>query len=248
MPQTPRKLQQTKLPPTPVTNRRELNTLNPPRQEIKKPKLEEEESFGWSSSNDEDLLNAEREILLEQPAFQTPRKAARTQLLTSPGKRVYDEGNTKTIEEDGWSLSDDVFATPSTSHKSSTTGLLSPTNTPANIASQLDQTQPEPENSTLATEVLEILKSVKLSAGVERKLVDLLNKHHLRTQGILKGRDITRVAVAAKDAKIVELQSRISTLEAERETNRAVISHLKSDMAASPKRPRNQPPSRRSHV
>lgn len=150
--------------------------------------------------------------------------------------------------KDEWPLSDDVFATPSTSYKSSTTGLPSPTNTPAKLASQLNHPQPEPEHSALATEALTILRGINLSAHVEKDLVELLNQHHLRTQGIIKGRDITRVAVAAKDAKIAELQARIATLEAERETNRTVISLLKQDMATSPKRTRTPTPSRRSFV
>lgn len=100
----------------------------------------------------------------------------------------------------------------------------------------------------LATEALSVLRGTNLSKHVEQDLVELLNKHHLRTQGIIKGRDITRVAVAAKDARIAELQARIATLEAERETNRTVISLLKHDMATSPKKPRNPTPSRRSVV
>ncbi|KIV91762.1 hypothetical protein PV10_06269 [Exophiala mesophila] len=248
MPQTPRKPHPNSLPPTPVTNHKSGQAHKTPTKPKTPIQSEDDDSFDWSSSNDQDLLNAEREVLLEQPVFETPRKAARTQTLTSPGKRRRSEVSPVLSTQDGWPLSDDVFATPTTSYKSSTTGLLSPTNTPAKLASQPDRPQPEPEPSVLATEALSILQGSNLSAQVEKDLVELLNRHHLRTQGIIKGRDITRVAVAAKDARIAELQARIATLEAERETNRTVISLLKHDMATSPKRPRNPTPSRRSVV
>lgn len=153
-------------------------------------------------------------------------------------------------DNDTWPLSDDVFTTPSTSHKSNGTGLPSPFRTPANRLDQATAGAAEP--SSLASEVLEILKrsNQHLTAAVENELVDLLNKHDLRTQGIIRGRDITRLAVQAKDQKITELQGRISTLEAEKETNRRVISHLKLDVAASSKktRGRNVPAASRSEV
>jgi hypothetical protein len=157
-------------------------------------------------------------------------------------------------DSDGWPLSDDVFATPSTSHTMSAgTGLLSPSMTPAHPPPRfqlLGQSQVEPEHSSLATEALAILKDSHLGSKIEQDLVDLLNKHDLRTQGAIKGRDITRLAVQAKETKIAELQARISVLEAERETNRTVIQHLKHDMATSPRKAggRGMPSGRRSEV
>ena len=49
----------------------------------------------------------------------------------------------------------------------------------------------------------------------------------------MKGRDITRVALKAKDAKIAELQQKITALEKEREMDKSIIRHFKSDMAES---------------
>lgn len=237
------------MPPTPETNRRPLptpGTRSPgPVKEVAK--LENEDSFDWSSSNDEHLLEAEEAVLSDQARFETPRKAPRTTSLTSPGKGT--RGDTMPGFSEPWPLSDDVFATPGTSHMSSGTGLFSPISTPARLPSQLDKDQPTPECSALAIEALSVLKGVHLSAKVEKDLVDLLNKHDLRTQGIVRGRDITRLAVQSKENKIAELQARISTLEGERETNRTVISLLKHDIAASPKKKgRSMPPARRSEV
>lgn len=82
----------------------------------------------------------------------------------------------------------------------------------------------------MAVDVLRILEGVKLSNEMEQKLVELLNKHDLRTQGIAKGRDVTRLALGSKERKIAELEARIAGLEGERETNKAVIAHLKRDI------------------
>jgi hypothetical protein len=40
-------------------------------------------------------------------------------------------------------------------------------------------------------------------------------------------REISRLALKARDAKIAELQRRIDTLEAELETERAIVRHLR---------------------
>ena len=59
----------------------------------------------------------------------------------------------------------------------------------------------------------------------------ICNRQMLKMQGIAKGRDISRQVIKTKEAKIAELQGKIAGLEAERETNRAVIRHLRRDMA-----------------
>lgn len=250
-PKTPEKAKSTAMPPTPDT-RGGNNTSNKKEQGAASSPLDNEEaevSFDWSSSNDEALLEVEKEVLGETAPFETPKKAARTNLMTSPAKRHFDQmANPSTLLDNSWPLSDNVFATPSTSHKSSGNGLLSPTRTPAKELSQ--QSAHEPPPSTLASEVLDILSQSRLDAKVEKELVDLLNRHDLRTQGIIKGREITRLAIQAKDKKIAELQARIAVLEAEKETNRTVINHLKHDIANSPKkgRGRGAPNARRSEV
>jgi len=47
-----------------------------------------------------------------------------------------------------------------------------------------------------------------------------------RKQGIMNGREISQLALKARDAKIEELKGRIATLEAELETEKAVVRHL----------------------
>ncbi len=249
-PQTPQKPRRNTLPPTPDTGASRRGThKEEPHEHTKAAKADEDSSFDWSSSNDEALLEAEQQVLKERPQFETPKKAARTQSTASPGKRAFGQmAEQSGLAEDTWPLSDDVFATPSTSHKSGGTGLLSPNYTPARGRAQ--PMQPEAAPSPLATAALAILTNAHLDSQTKTELVDLLNKHDLRTQGVIKGREITRLAVQAKEKRIAELQARIEALEAERETNRTVINHLKQDIVNSPKKGRGHRniPARRSEV
>jgi hypothetical protein len=44
---------------------------------------------------------------------------------------------------------------------------------------------------------------------------------------IISRREISRLALKARDAKISELQHRVTTLEADLETERAIVKHLR---------------------
>lgn len=209
-----------------------------PKLEAISPPVDKEARNEWSSDNldDDDLASALDE-------FETPRKAARTETITSPSKR-----RTASTKSDASSVTlaghevdqDDVFHTPATSKKSTlfprASGLLSPSTTPAHHRPSTAPVSTEP--GELATSALQILQTVSIPHQVEAQLVDLLNKHDLRTTGITKGRDITRLAVQAKERKIHELEKRIEVLEQEKETMRTVVQHLKSDIMTSPKKPR----------
>ena len=220
-PQTPRKQQPIVQPPTPDTRSKPAPPVFSPATPTSKQKSQISEStvddtFDWSSSADEDLASA-------LDTYETPRKTPRTAVLTSPGKR-----NHSAI---AISQEDDVFATPSTSHKSTGTGLLSPTATPSrppaftthNLATSSD---------TVCSQVLHLLQShnVCLPTTTTTALTSLLSTFELQRAGIAKGREISRLAVQAKDRKIADLQSRIAGLEQERETMKTVVAHLKSDM------------------
>ena len=47
------------------------------------------------------------------------------------------------------------------------------------------------------------------------------------TQGIIRGRDMTRLALKKKDEEIKKLQGRVSNLEAQRELDRSLIEGMK---------------------
>jgi hypothetical protein len=253
-PNTPRKpISNAQAPLTPQSKgrqRNEENTINltdTPRDRSDTLKLANEDSFEWPSSDEAELAQAAAQATVAPP-FETPRKTPRTNQITSPGKRNYSEmqgGDTSTWPTFTPDNDDDVFATPTTSNRSN--GLLSPTATPAQGPLQLENWSQHvsnyTSNSSLATEALKILAPIPLNSTVEAQLVTLLNRHDLRTQGIAKGRDITRLAIQSKNMKIAELQARIAGLEAERETSKTVIAHLKQDIglsASSPKKGRGR--------
>ena len=111
--------------------------------------------------------------------------------------------------------------TPSLSRQSAVPLLnastMQVTPTPSRFRDALAETPSRQHN--FATQVFSLLNAydVTLPAKLTSELGDILNAHELRTQGVIKGRDITRLALKARDAKVVELEARIARLEADRE-------------------------------
>lgn len=202
--------------------------------------LPAEESFEWPASDEEEIINVVNVASatgIRPP--ETPRKAIKTDKFGSPGKRRYEE--TEDIGE-AYRTPDtgDVFVTPTTGVRGknlfSTSALLSPAETPtphrhnnAPVGVFGDEDEPE-----LIKDVLDVFRDLAISLDTKSlgELKAALMKHVLKTRGVAKGRDISRLAIKSKDAKIEELQARIAALEAERETNRAVIRHLRRDIGA----------------
>ncbi|KIW07985.1 uncharacterized protein PV09_01884 [Verruconis gallopava] len=104
--------------------------------------------------------------------------------------------------------------------------LVSPTTTPTPV--RFRDAVGGSGDDTLFAEIEQVLSShrVKLNADTSKAVKAICHKHTLRMQGVIKGREISRLALNAKDAKILELQRRIDTLEAEHETERAIVRHL----------------------
>jgi hypothetical protein len=69
-------------------------------------------------------------------------------------------------------------------------------------------------------------KDVHIGEGAREAVRQVCNLFSRRKQGIVNGREISQLALKARDAKIEELKCRIATLEAELETQRAVVKHL----------------------
>ncbi|KAM0715030.1 hypothetical protein Q7P37_009495 [Cladosporium fusiforme] len=86
---------------------------------------------------------------------------------------------------------------------------------------------PADGSSSLTTEALATLSSVSIPPDILDSLRGVLSKHDLKAQGVLKGRDISRLAIKAKEAKIVELHAKIASLEAEREVDKTMIKGLR---------------------
>ncbi|KAI9822073.1 MAG: hypothetical protein M1826_000581 [Phylliscum demangeonii] len=86
-------------------------------------------------------------------------------------------------------------------------------------------------HSALAEEVLAALeKKAALDEATRSEVASICNRHALKSQGIAKGRDISRLAIKAKEVKIAELEYRAASLEAEKETNTATIRTLKRQL------------------
>lgn len=174
---------------------------------------------------------------------ETPRKAVKMDLLSTPGKRKYDEvaSDDTIIGEASWATAptglraNDIFTTPTNGASGkglfANTNPLSPFETPTPIRYK---DIPPTQDSELATEVFNALQShnVFLLPEVRESVKNICNRHVLHTRGILKGRDVSRTMVKTKEERIAELQGEIDGLKAERETNRAVIRHLRRDMVA----------------
>lgn len=192
-----------------------------------------DDSFGWDDDLDEEvqqLLNRP----LKQPNFspETPRKAPRTATVTSPGKTtlVDTEHDSPTKYSVSIQSTIEVTSTPSSQRSvPPASAEISTTPTPRRY------TDVHPASSSdisaLAAETLALLDrhNVVLPTKTKNDLVALLDRHDLRTQGIIRGREVSRMALKKKEAQIRELNKRIEGLEAEREMERAVIAGLKTE-------------------
>ncbi|KAI4202381.1 MAG: hypothetical protein LQ350_002599 [Teloschistes chrysophthalmus] len=198
----------------------------------------EEEFYDWPASDDEDVLKEldQASSIRTMPPPETPRKAMKTDSFTTPAKRLFSE--MKSGSEDSWpTSSDDVFVTPSTSSRTTnglpTTGLVTPsttadTPTPRRFKDPFQSGQ----DSELTSEVLKTLQKhgIITNSDARAELKALCDKHSLSARSVLRGRDISRAMVNTKNEKISELQEEIAALQAERETSRAMIRHMRRDM------------------
>ena len=216
-------------PYTPSKSSKSSSVFRPIQQT---PHDTDKDLFEWSDSEDDEATKIIDRVSMPPPP-ETPRKAIKTDTLASPGKRRYDEVAQTTTTPD---KDDDVFTTPSTGLRGkdlfSTAGLLSPAITPSKPH---DKPPLPPEDSELAFEILDNLRDMHVDLNTEAVTVvkTICTRYTMKMQGVARGRDISRQVIKNKEAKIVELQGKIAGLEAERETNRAVIRHLRRDVAES---------------
>ena len=167
----------------------------------------------------------------------------KTDILTTPGKRRFDDmasenRDTKIVTwptpSTGASVGD-VFTTPSANASGrglfGGASLATPAETPTPIRYK---DLPATQDSELAAEILASLRTHKVSlpADGEDAVRNICKKHVLYTRGIIKGRDVSRTMVKKRDEIAAELQGEIEGLKAERETNKAVIRHLRRDISA----------------
>ena len=205
-----------------------------------------------SSSKESSLGNNNREYM---PPPETPRKAQKVDALSTPGKRkrgdemgFADGASSVSVGAAGGLVTpvtasraagggDDVFTTPATSARQG--NLLF--GTPASAAADATPTPiryykdlPASADSELATEIFESLQtslSAPLFSEAREKVKAICNRHVMYTKGIMKGRDVSRAMVKKKEEQLVTLQGELDGLRSERETDRAVIRHLRRELA-----------------
>lgn len=190
-------------------------------------------STGFDNSDDDwGLEDVDRnDILRVANSYDTPHKAQKMGVYATPTTTGKSTRKLPWLEE---SLSSnkpnmDHLATPS---KAPSTMLDSrPPETPSPQKFKDALVNPNDGVSSLTNEVLAHLSSVSIPSDRLSTLRSILSRHDLKAQGVAKGRDISRLALKAKEAKIVELQSKIVRLEAEREVDRGVIQKLRWDRA-----------------
>jgi len=215
----------------------------------------DDELLPWplTGQEEQDLIDAADSVV---PAPETPRKAVKTGIYATPAttvekKRTLPWLQDKLDKSGTWktpsvfeSYQNDYLDSPS---KQSTKTLPpipeqpyppTPTlqaNTPgsysktsSNQGRYKDALANQPDDtSSLTNEALAALSHTRMPDDVLNTLRGILSKHDLKFQGVVKGRDISRLALKAKEAKIAELQARVASLEAERELDRGVIRSLR---------------------
>ncbi|GAB7356729.1 hypothetical protein MBLNU459_g7635t1 [Dothideomycetes sp. NU459] len=194
----------------------------------------ESDPFPWALTGQEEA-EMTRVVDRISHAPETPRKVAKTEAYTTPA-------TTTAKRRLPWlDYSDETPTQIQTPSKH--VGLLTPASkTPASRGkdAMAPDTTPTPlrfkdaltESSTSSELIDEVFATFKAASAMPTsdlavRLKSVLTKHDLRTQGVAKGREISRLALKAKDAKIAELQARVSALEAEREVDRARIRGLR---------------------
>jgi hypothetical protein len=190
----------------------------------------------------EDLWDQEDVTNTTSGQPETPRKAIKANPYMTPGtKRKREEYSLVTPIT---TKKDDILSGPPLSRRydgrsevHKTFGPRDTAQTPTPNRFHDAESTGAQEESTISydttEEVMELLKDEHIDEETSSKLRELLNKQALRVSGIAKGRDITRVALKAKDSKIAELQQKITALNAEREMDKTIIEHFKRDVAQS---------------
>jgi hypothetical protein len=168
--------------------------------------------------------------------FATPGKRKWEETLATPitGKRDRDEDIFTAPSNKRFKVKEDSSSTPNPS-SSLRTPSATPTPAPGHLDLNLNpDSTPKPQQTfDITPEILSLLHSQKIDEEIREELKEVLGKHALRINGIVRGRDISRVALRKKDERIAELEGVVARLEREREVDRGVIKCLKGDVKAS---------------
>lgn len=209
---------------------------------------DEDETYSWDESldNEADKLLSRGSggstttvstFLPKQPVF-TPnnRNTSRTATNTTPGKRKFQDPFFDEPEHDkpppySESVPSETQSSSATASITFSSVEVSATPTPRRYKDVLSaqQTGESHHIPDLASKVLGVLdrNNVTIPAAAKAEIIALLEQQYLKTQGIIRGRDISRMALKKKDEEIQALKERIEQLETEREMDKIVISCLR---------------------
>lgn len=214
---------------------------------------DEDETFDWPLTGQEENELAKAAEAAAPP--ETPHKAQKTGVYATPATTTEKKRRLPWLEDFAGApvtpqtlpapvRQQDYFATPSkppaktlptiSEQDGPKTPHFAPP-TPATAAKSPSPpsrhkdalSNPADSSSTLTSEALAALSSVNLPPDALSNLRSILSRHDLKTQGVSRGRDISRLALKARDAKVAELQAKIQSLEAEREVDKSVIRTLR---------------------
>lgn len=174
----------------------------------------------------------------------SPRKTPRTANVTSPGKRkrgsdIEDDDDDEALQTQRAMeqttptrkrLSDPLFSfsSPLQSLPQSQSFDICQTPTPTKYTNPLTTTtsmiQSSPSNSqpgatatTLAHQAITLLenKGVVIARSTQEELAALLNRHEMKMQGVIRGRDVSRMALKKREEEVEWLRERVDGLEVE---------------------------------
>ncbi|KAK3704396.1 hypothetical protein LTR37_013819 [Vermiconidia calcicola] len=220
-------------PTPPPSYRSEPFVANGVKRTAQTAQLDDDE-FGLADMEEDDLVTA-----VDSSAFETPQKAQKTGIYATPAttaKRKLPWLEQPTTPVPAARPAETYFDTPYKRPPQTARPIVeleTPSGPPtaATAASPSPPTRfkdalvnPADSASSLTSEVLAALSKGKVLIPAETlsNVRTILTRHDLKNQGVIKGRDISRLAIKAKDAKIAELQARIASLEADREVERGL--------------------------
>lgn len=230
--------------PSPPPSYSSVPRMNGSKRSAKEANLDVDEEFGCALGEDD---AEEMAKTADAHAFSTPHKAQKTGIYATPattGKRKLpwlEQPTTPAIPSANGNGSEEYFTTPSKlpANKSvhfspykdepetpaAPPTLATANRTPSPPTRHKDAlANPADSTSSLTHEVMTCLKpsSASIPPDTLSTVRSILTRHDLKTQGVMRGRDMSRLAIKAKDAKIAELQARIASLEADMEVERGV--------------------------
>lgn len=179
---------------------------------------EDTDEFDWDGTIESEMGEmAKKSQPLRQPDFGLgSRKAPRTETASSPSERRRGSGPDLGIR--GGNTAVGLTATPGSNY----TAMRSPpfaTPTPKRYKNAAGVAEsPLASGEDLSGQVSAILDGhgVVVPRAAREELRELFGRHEMKMMGVIRGRDISRIALRKKDDEIARLEGRIAGFEAQR--------------------------------